>query len=65
VRLGRCTRELDRLGRILVLIELSGSHTLEDPKIVRGSAGERTKLLYFHGHFVVVPVQDRAHFTMR
>jgi acetylornithine deacetylase/succinyl-diaminopimelate desuccinylase-like protein len=30
---------------------------------VRGAAGAGEKLVYFHGHFDVVPVQDRAQFT--
>ncbi|PXX69350.1 acetylornithine deacetylase/succinyl-diaminopimelate desuccinylase [Nocardia tenerifensis] len=37
----------------------------EDPCIVRATVGSGAKTLYFHGHFDVVPVQDRAQFTAR
>ncbi|MEV4315086.1 M20/M25/M40 family metallo-hydrolase [Actinocrispum sp. NPDC049592] len=67
--LGRCARvladQLQRLGLEPELIEITGPHTLEDPHIVRGSTGAGAKLLYFHGHYDVVPVQDRAQFAMR
>lgn len=69
VGLGRCAQvladELDRLGLEPQLIPITGQHTLEDPFIVRGSAGTGSDLLYFHGHYDVVPVQDPAQFTMR
>lgn len=67
--LGRCARllveEMRKLDLDPELIEITGAHTLEDPYIVRGSAGAGAKLLYFHGHYDVVPVQDRTQFTMR
>ncbi|MEV0181710.1 hypothetical protein AB0I54_20785 [Streptomyces sp. NPDC050625] len=69
VGLGRCARllgeEMHRLGLDPELVEITGPHTLEDPYIVRGSAGTGAKLLHFHGHYDVVPVQDRNQFTMR
>ena len=55
--------EMDRLGLGPEVIELEPSGTIEDPRIVRGTVGEGEKLVYFHGHFDVVPVQDRAQFT--
>jgi len=67
--LGRCARlleeEMRRLGLGVELIEITGPHGLQEPFIVRGSAGEGEKLLYFHGHYDVVPVQDRRQFTLR
>ena len=69
VGLGQCAQliaaELDRLGLNPELIAIPGPHTLEDPYLVRCSAGEGEKLLYFHGHYDVVPVQDRQQFAMR
>lgn len=69
VGLGRCAgvlvEEMRRLGLDPELVEITGAHTLEDPYIVRGGAGSGSRLLYFHGHYDVVPVQDRAQFTMR
>ncbi|WP_214410197.1 M20 family metallopeptidase [Sphaerisporangium fuscum] len=66
--LGRCARllreEMDRLGlspEILGLPEAPGD--LEEPCLVRGTAGDGGGLVYFHGHFDVVPAQDRAQFT--
>ena len=65
--LGRCARLLreamDRLELSPDLIELPPSGTLEEPCILRGSVGDGPKLIYFHGHFDVVPVQDRAQFS--
>src|SRR6266540_3532667 len=46
------------------IIEIADpSGELEDPCIVRGTAGDGDKLVYFHGHFDVVPAQDRKQFT--
>jgi succinyl-diaminopimelate desuccinylase len=66
--LGHCAlllREaMDGLGlspEILQITDAPG--VLEDPCIVRGTAGEGDRLLYFHGHFDVVPAQDRQQFT--
>jgi succinyl-diaminopimelate desuccinylase len=64
--LGRCAgllREaLDRLGLAPELIELAPAGSLEAPAIVRGTAGEGDRLVYFHGHFDVVPAQRRSQF---
>jgi succinyl-diaminopimelate desuccinylase len=65
--LGRCAQVLreamDTLGLNPEIIKLTPSRQLEDPSIVRGTAGDGTKLLYFHGHFDVVPAQHRQQFT--
>ncbi|MBB6347491.1 acetylornithine deacetylase/succinyl-diaminopimelate desuccinylase-like protein [Nonomuraea muscovyensis] len=66
--LGRCARvlreEMDRLGLSPEIIDVTGDPgELEEPCVVRGSAGRGDKLVYFHGHFDVVPAQDRAQFT--
>lgn len=67
--LGRCARlleqEMARLGLAPELIEITGPHALEDPHVVRGTAGHGERTLYFHGHYDVVPVQNRSQFTMR
>ena len=64
--LGRCGRVLhdamESLGLSPELIELRPSRELEDPCIVRGSAGDGPRTVYFHGHFDVVPAQDPAQF---
>jgi succinyl-diaminopimelate desuccinylase len=64
--LGRCGRVLhgvmERLELSPELIELAPSRELEDPCIVRGSAGDGARTIYFHGHFDVVPAQDPAQF---
>ena len=64
--LGRCAEVLreamERLGIAPELIELAPSGALEDPAIVRGSVGDGAELVYFHGHFDVVPAQSRAQF---
>jgi acetylornithine deacetylase/succinyl-diaminopimelate desuccinylase-like protein len=66
--LARCARALraamDDLGLSPEIIELAGPPGgPEDPCIVRGGAGAGGKLIYFHGHFDVVPAQDRRQFT--
>ncbi|SBT89049.1 succinyl-diaminopimelate desuccinylase [Streptomyces sp. DI166] len=67
--LGRCAQllqeEMRRLGLEPELIEIPAPHTLEDPFIVRGSAGQGGKLLYFHGHYDVVPAQYQGQFALR
>ena len=67
--LARCGRALhdamERLGLSPELIELAPSRGLEEPCIVRGSVGAGSRPLYFHGHFDVVPAQDRAQFEPR
>jgi succinyl-diaminopimelate desuccinylase len=64
--LGRCAGllrdELDRLGFAPELIELRPTGSLEAPAIVRGTVGEGSELVYYHGHFDVVPAQHRAQF---
>ncbi|MCP3798391.1 M20/M25/M40 family metallo-hydrolase [Allokutzneria sp. A3M-2-11 16] len=65
--LGRCARAvheaMDVLGLGPDIVELAPARELEEPSIVRGSVGDGPKLLYFHGHFDVVPAQDRRQFT--
>lgn len=65
--LGRCARILrdamETLGLRPEIIDVAPQQTLEEPNIVRGSVGGGAKLLYFHGHFDVVPAQDRRQFT--
>ena len=64
--LGRCGQLLhdamERLGVEPELIELPASGELEDPCVVRGTMGDGPRLVYFHGHFDVVPAQSRAQF---
>ena len=55
--------EMHRLGLSPEILEIEPTGVIEDPRIVRGSVGAGTRLVYFHGHFDVVPVQDRAQFT--
>jgi succinyl-diaminopimelate desuccinylase len=66
-RLGRCGRILrdamEGLGLTPELIEVAPTGELEEPCVVRGSAGEGPRTLYFHGHFDVVPAQSRAQFS--
>ena len=57
--------EMDRLGLAPETLEVGPAGTLEDPRVIRGAAGAGSRLVYFHGHFDVVPVQDRAQFTAR
>jgi succinyl-diaminopimelate desuccinylase len=65
-RLGRCGRRLRdamaQLGLSPDLIELEPSRELENPCVVRGSVGDGHRTAYFHGHFDVVPAQDRDQF---
>jgi succinyl-diaminopimelate desuccinylase len=64
--LARCARALhdalDRLGGSPELIELAPTGTLDGPAIVRGSFGDGPEILYYHGHFDVVPAQSPAQF---
>jgi succinyl-diaminopimelate desuccinylase len=64
--LGRCASVLrdvlDRLGFAPELIELAPSGTLEAPAIVRGTVGSGADLVYYHGHFDVVPTQSASQF---
>jgi succinyl-diaminopimelate desuccinylase len=64
--LGACAYMLrdamENLGLAPEIIDVPPSGTLEDPCIVRGAVGDGPKLIYFHGHFDVVPAQDRSQF---
>jgi len=57
--LGACAYMLrdamENLGLAPEIIDVPPSGTLEDPCIVRGAVGDGPKLIYFHGHFDVVP----------
>jgi succinyl-diaminopimelate desuccinylase len=53
---------LERLGFSPELIELSPTGALDGPAVVRGSAGSGADLVYFHGHFDVVPAQSPSQF---
>jgi succinyl-diaminopimelate desuccinylase len=64
--LGRCAAvlrdALERLGFSPELIELAPVGSLEAPAVVRGSVGSGEQLVYFHGHFDVVPAQSPSQF---
>src|ERR687892_1609383 len=64
--LGRCARVLcdamERLGFSPELIELAPAGSLEGPAIVRGTVGSGEQLVYYHGHFDVVPAQSPSQF---
>src|SRR4051812_34353367 len=64
--LGRCASvlgdALDRLGFAPELIALEPAGGLEAPTIVRGTVGSGRELLYYHGHFDVVPAQSSSQF---
>ena len=53
---------MDRLGLRPEILELTPTAALAEPRLVRGAAGDGARVVYFHGHFDVVPVQDRAQF---
>ena len=54
---------MDELGLAPEVIELPPVDSLEDePRIVRGTAGDGPRVVYFHGHFDVVPAQRRDQF---
>ncbi|MEO3806249.1 M20/M25/M40 family metallo-hydrolase [Nonomuraea sp. B1E8] len=55
---------MDRLGPAPEVIDVADpSGGLADPCVVRGTAGDGGKLIYFHGHFDAVPAQSREQFT--
>ena len=64
--LGRCAGvlrdALDRLGFSPELIELAPTGRLEAPAIVRGTVGGGPRVVYYHGHFDVVPAQSSSQF---
>jgi succinyl-diaminopimelate desuccinylase len=53
------------LGFAPELIEVAPSAELEDPCVVRGGVGDGPGIVYFHGHFDVVPAQSPAQFEPR
>lgn len=57
--------EMGRLALSPEILPIEPTGTLENPCVVRGSAGAGDSLVYFHGHFDVVPVQNRGQFTAR
>ncbi|MFD4669622.1 M20 family metallopeptidase [Lentzea sp. NPDC058450] len=65
--LGQCAAYLyevmDRFGFAPEIIELAPHDQLEEPRVVQGRVGDGPRLVYFHGHFDVVPAQSRAQFT--
>jgi acetylornithine deacetylase/succinyl-diaminopimelate desuccinylase-like protein len=65
-KLGECARALrgamTRLGLSTELIELPPTRELEEPCLLRGSVGAGARVVYFHGHFDVVPAQSPAQF---
>jgi acetylornithine deacetylase/succinyl-diaminopimelate desuccinylase-like protein len=68
--LGRCAGvlrdALERLDCSPELIELEpGGGGLEAPAVVRGAVGDGDRLVYYHGHFDVVPAQSPAQFEPR
>jgi succinyl-diaminopimelate desuccinylase len=64
--LGRCAEvvrdAVEALGLAPELIELEPAGTLERPAIVRAAAGDGAGVVYFHGHFDVVPAQSPSQF---
>jgi succinyl-diaminopimelate desuccinylase len=64
--LGRCAGvlgdALERLDFAPELIQLKPSGSLEAPAIVRGTVGSGAELVYYHGHFDVVPAQSSSQF---
>lgn len=64
---GRCARLLsdamEGLGLSPGLIAVSANGQLAEPYVVRGSTGAGSELVYFHGHFDVVPAQNPAQFV--
>jgi succinyl-diaminopimelate desuccinylase len=53
---------LENLGFSPEVIELAPAGSLEGPAIVRGTVGSGAQLVYFHGHFDVVPAQSPSQF---
>jgi succinyl-diaminopimelate desuccinylase len=53
---------LERLGFSPEVIEIPAGAGLEEPAIVRGTVGDGPLVLYYHGHFDVVPAQSRSQF---
>jgi succinyl-diaminopimelate desuccinylase len=55
---------MERLGLGPEIIDVPAAGELEQPCVVRGSVGDGAKLIYFHGHFDVVPAQDSNQFVV-
>ncbi|HEY0638285.1 MAG TPA: M20/M25/M40 family metallo-hydrolase [Pseudonocardiaceae bacterium] len=64
--LGRCARVLadamKELGLEPEVFPVAHDGDLEDPVVVRGTVGEGPRVVYFHGHFDVVPAQHPRQF---
>jgi acetylornithine deacetylase/succinyl-diaminopimelate desuccinylase-like protein len=61
---GEVLREaVEELGLAVDLIAVPDAGALEEPCIVRASTGGAGPLVYFHGHFDVVPAQSRGQFA--
>lgn len=56
---------MDELGLFPEVIDIGAGTPLDEPRIVRGSVGSGPELVYFHGHFDVVPAQDPSQFAAR
>ncbi|OZM76774.1 M20 family metallopeptidase [Pseudonocardia sp. MH-G8] len=65
--LGICAARLrevmEELGFAPEIIPLAPHDRLEEPCVVRGQVGEGSEVVYFHGHFDVVPAQSRSQFA--
>src|SRR3954470_18463651 len=59
--------ERDACAQVLVaaMDRLGFASSLVDGPCVRGEVGDGEGLVYYHGHFDVVPAQRRAQFTPR
>jgi acetylornithine deacetylase/succinyl-diaminopimelate desuccinylase-like protein len=53
---------MERLGLAPEVIALPPRDELQEPCVVRGGVGDGARVVYFHGHFDVVPAQDREQF---
>ncbi len=67
--LGACARLLAErmrsLGLDAELIPVAAEGEQDDPHVVRAVVGEGERLVYFHGHFDVVPAQSPEQFHAR
>jgi acetylornithine deacetylase/succinyl-diaminopimelate desuccinylase-like protein len=65
--LGQCAQVLydamDELALSPEIMKIAPAGGIANPCDVRGTVGDGSRLLYFHGHFDVVPAQDRKQFT--
>ncbi|HTT44780.1 MAG TPA: M20/M25/M40 family metallo-hydrolase [Thermoplasmata archaeon] len=60
---GALLSQMEYLGLKSEILPLSPSGSLEDPCIMRATVGEGPRIMYFHGHFDVVPAQDQHQFS--